>query len=380
MLNLRIEINPLADKAISGVGQYTKRLAEALNQHSDINLTGFYFDPRGTRPQPKTKINFKRLTISQKILAKLVMLGFRPPFDRKLPQVDATFFPNFVTWPSKKSTLKITTIHDLTYLRFPKTVEAKNLAFLKKIVPQTIKRADLILTVSQTIKQELLETFSVNSDRVLALPIPPSATFVKFQPAKQLLAPQLNIPTKNFLLFVGNFEPRKNLQILVKGFLQLPTKVRQNLSLVIAGSRGWSNNTTQKLIDEAVDNGENIIQTGNLSQEQVAQLMFESFCLVMPSIYEGFGMPIIEAMSVGKTIIAADIPVLHETANETALFFNPHSSKDLAKTIAKLIKNPSLRHELAKKGQAYANSLSWTDNAQKIYEKVNQLLAQKTLR
>lgn len=377
MLNLRIDINPLADKAISGVGQYTKRLAEALNAHPEINLAGFYFDPHGHRPRPDTRISFRRLNISQRLYAKLLKFGWNKSFDRKMDQADATIFPNFVTWPTKKSTLKITTIHDLTYLRFPETVEAKNLKFLQKIVPQTIKRADLILTVSQSVKQELLQNFNLSNDKVLALPIPPGQTFTKFQPKTTALAPKLNINTKKFLLFVGNFEPRKNLAILVKAFLKLPAQAREKLSLVIAGGCGWENDKVQILIDHAVDNGENIVQTGNLDQEQIAQLVHESLCLVMPSLYEGFGMPIVEAMALAKPIIAADIPVLHETSQEIALFFKTKSAKSLAEAIIKLCKNPSLQKRLGEKGQAYAHSLSWAANAEAIFQKINQLLEQK---
>lgn len=374
MLNLRIELNPLAEPHVSGVGQYTKRLAEALHAHPETKVTGFYFDPVDKRPVPDTKTPYLALRVSQRIYAKLTKFGIYLPFDTKLPRVDATIFPNFMTWPTRKSQLKITTIHDLTYLRFPETVEPKNLAFLRKQVPRTLKKADLILTVSETIKQEILNEFDIPSDKILALPIPPSQTFAEFKPSKKALAPSLKISTKYFILFVGNFEPRKNLSVLVQAYLLLPEKVRQKCSLVIAGAKGWKNNETQNKIDEAVDNGENIIQTGNLSQTQVAQLMSEATALVMPSIYEGYGMPVSEAMAVKTPVICSDIPVLHESSGESALFFDPNSPKQLAKCIAKLILDKKLRQKLILAGTKHISKLSWSENANKLVQKIEQIL------
>lgn len=237
-----------------------------------------------------------------------------------------------------------------------------------------MKQADLVLTVSETVKQEIMQEFGVPNERILTLPVPPNQTFLKFKPSDKHLAPSLKITTKCFLLFVGNFEPRKNLTVLVKAYLLLPEKVRKECSLVIAGTKGWENNDTQNLIDEAVDNGENIIQTGNLEQTQIAQLMSEATALVMPSIYEGYGMPVTEAMAVKTPVIASDIPVLHESSGEAALFFDPKSPADLAKKIAKLVCQPKLRNKLIQAGTAHLQTLSWQNNVDKLINKINQLL------
>lgn len=378
MLKLRIDLGPAAKAEVSGVGQYTKRLAEALNTNEDVEITGFYFDWQQRHPEPQVDIKHASINFPQRIYAKLHQLGFRRAFDRKMDPVDATIFPNFVTWPTKKSTLRITTIHDLTYRFFPKTVEKKNLVYLKKVVPQTIKKADLILTVSDTVKQEIMQEFNITNDRILTLPVPPNQTFLSFKPNKESLAPSLKITTKYFLLFVGNFEPRKNLTTLVKAYLTLPDKVREECSLVIAGAKGWENNDTQNLVDESIDNGENIIQTGSLEQKQIAQLMSEATALVMPSVYEGYGMPVTEAMAVKTPVIASDIPVLHESSGEAALFFDPNSPEDLAKKIAQLVCQPELRIRLVQAGTEHLKTLSWQNNADKLITKINQLLETKS--
>lgn len=377
MLKLRIDLGPAAKANVSGVGQYTKRLAEALNDSDNIEITGFYFDWQRHHPKPDIKISYASINFPQRIYAKLHQFGIKRAFDRKMDQVDATIFPNFVTWPTKKSTLKITTIHDLTYRYFPDTVEKKNLAYLKKVVPQTLKKADLILTVSNTVKSEIMDEFNIDEDRILTLPAPPNDTFLKFKPSNKPLAPSLKINTKYFLLFVGNFEPRKNLTTLVKAYLLLPEKVRQECSLVITGASGWENNDTQALIDTAINDGENIIQTGSLEQQQIAQLMGEATALIMPSIYEGYGMPVTEAMAVKTPVIVADIPVLHESSGEAALFFDPKSPEDLAKKIAQLVTRPELRAKLVESGTAHLTTLSWQDNITKLINKINLLLESK---
>lgn len=374
MLKIRIEVGSLAEPSVSGVGQYSKRLAEALNRHENVSATGFYFDLFNRRPKPQVDLPVKKLPMFQKVYSTLFKNGVKVPYDCFLPKVDATIFPNFATWPTRKSTLKITTIHDLTYLQFPETVEPKNLKFLQKIVPESIKEADLILNVSNSIKKEIVEIFPEARDKILALPIPPSETFSNFKSNHQPLAPSLGVKTPSFYLFVGNFEPRKNLGVLVKAYLKLNDELKSSHSLVIAGSKGWSNDSVQIEINEAIKNGANIIQTGNLTQTEIAQLMSEATCLVMPSLYEGFGMPIVEAMAVKCPVVASNIPVLRETANNIALFFDPNSPESLAKSLSEISNNHATRRSLARRGKEYVNGLSWDKNAKIIVDKINQLL------
>lgn len=371
----RFDLNPTAEQRLSGVGGYSKRLAEALATHPGFQLQGFYFNFRHKRPQPQVQnINYSTLNFPLKIYAKLASFGLNLPFDLMMPPVDVTFFPNFVTWQTVNSKLRVTTVHDLTFVYFPELVEAKNLAHLRRVVPRSLRQADLILTVSQAVKHEIIKEFNINPDKILALPIPVSDRFRNFDPHKTTAQLPDDLINQKYISFVGNFEPRKNLSTLVQAYLQLPTQIRQRYKLVIAGSQSWSNQQAQDLIDQANQSQPTIFQLTGLSDEEIVNLLFHSSLHILPSLYEGFGMPIVEAMTVDTPVIAADIPVLHESSGEAALYFDPHSSQDLAKQITIVLSNRQLQQRLIKQGRAFSNSLSWTANAEAIYQKIKTLL------
>lgn len=374
-ITARFNLDPVAEHRLSGVGGYSKRLFEALSQHPGFQTEGFYFNFRNKRSQPQTTLtNYRALNFPLKIYAKLDSYGLRFPFDLFLKPVDVTFFPNFATWRTAKSELSITTVHDLTYLYFPELVEAKNLAHLRRVVPRTLKHADLILTVSQAVKNEIIKEFHINPDKILALPIPVSDLFRDFNSKTTTAQLPAELQNQKYISFVGNFEPRKNLPTLIQAYLQLPKTLRQDYKLVIAGSQSWSNQQAQALIDGANQNQPTILQLSGLSDEEIANLLHHSSLHILPSLYEGFGMPIVEAMTVETPVIASDIPVLHESSGGTAIYFDPHSTNDLSQKITQVLTDASLQQRLIKQGKTFADSLSWQDNADKIHQAVTQLL------
>ncbi len=374
-ITAHFNLDPVAEHRLSGVGGYSKRLFEALSQHPGFQTEGFYFNFHNKRPQPQTSLtNYQVLNFPLKIYAKLDSYGLRLPFDLFLKPVDVTFFPNFATWCTAKSKLSITTVHDLTYLYFPELVEAKNLAHLRRVVPRTLKHADLILTVSQAVKNEIIKEFHINPDKILALPIPVSDLFRDFNPKTTTIQLPAELQNQKYISFVGNFEPRKNLPTLIQAYLQLPKNLRQDYKLVIAGSQSWSNQQAQALIDEANQDQPTILQLSGLSDEEIANLLHRSSLHILPSLYEGFGMPIVEAMTVNTPVIASDIPVLHESSGGSAVYFNPHSASDLSQKITQVLTDASLQQHLIKQGKIFADSLSWQENADKIHQAVTQLL------
>lgn len=374
-ITARFNIDPLAEKRLSGVGGYSKRMFEALSAHPGFDVTGFYFNFRHQRPAPQTKLtNWQSFNFPLKIYAKLASFGLAWPFDLFLSKVDVTFFPNFAKWPTTNSTLTITTVHDLTFLYYPELVEAKNLAHLKRVVPRALRKSDLILTVSNAVKNEIIEEYSINPDKILALPIPASNSFTDFNPKTAAKLPDV-LKNQAYISFVGNFEPRKNLPTLVKAYLELPAKIRKNYKLAIAGSQSWKNEELQAIIDQANQDSTSIIQLHGLSDEEIVSFTYHSSLHIMPSFYEGFGMPVVEAMTLGTPVIVSDIPVLHESSGEAALYFDPNSPTDLAKKITEVLNNSNLQQDLIKRGRQYTSQLSWAKNADAIYQAVNSLLS-----
>ncbi|MDT4858512.1 D-inositol-3-phosphate glycosyltransferase [compost metagenome] len=167
-----------------------------------------------------------------------------------------------------------------------------------------------------------------------------------------------NIPTKKYLYFIGNFEPRKNLLTLIKAYRKLPKEIRSTYSLVIAGGAGWNNEDVKAELESAKKAGENVLHIGYIDQADSPALFQNASLFVFPSEYEGFGIPILEALTSGTPVLCSDIPVFHEVGGSAVQYAKASSPKDFAKKINEMLTDPKKRFSKAK--------------AQKVLNKYNQ--------
>ena len=374
-LKIRIEISSIASKHKSGVAQYTSLLHTSLTENPAVQLHSHYFDFLGRQPNPSVTISKREVNhaLPLRVYAKVQSFNFAPAFDISLPKVDLTIFPNFATWPTAKSKHVATVIHDLTYLYFPEVVEEKNLAHLRHVVPRSIKKADFIITVSESVKAELVKEFNLDPAKCVVTPIPPDETFFSTASPEAIQAVKekygLN-PDKKYLYFIGNLEPRKNLKTLVEAYQLLPQEVKAKYSLVLAGGKGWKTEATQEAIDKAIAAGEDIKHIGFIDQADSPTLFQGASLFVMPSLYEGFGMPILEAMASGTPVVAADIPVLKEVGADFATYADPQSPESFKTAIEAALKQPKPSRESL---QQNVTRYSWNQNVEKILETVRSL-------
>lgn len=325
-MNVRIEISSLATPHQSGISSYTRLLSDAFGAKQDVAIFGHYFNFLNRQPTPQ--LHSARITtevnrlVPLRVYAKLQSYGIAPPFDYLLPKVDLTIFPNFATWPTAKSQLTAAVVHDLTYIYFPELVEAANLSHLKRVVPRSIQNADFIITISESVKKELVTELNVDPDTCIVTPIPPEDMFRKKFTRKDLESARskYGIGSKKYIFFIGNFEPRKNLAALIAAYRNLPIEIKSEYQLILAGGRGWNASETKSTFDEAVAAGETIQHIGYVDSSDRPLLYQAASLFVMPSLYEGFGIPILEAMLSECPVLASDIPVLRETGGDAALY------------------------------------------------------------
>lgn len=361
MKKIRIDISSLASQQTSGVGNYTRLLAEALAKFTEVH--GSYFNFLSRQPEPIIKYTVKKescRSIPLRIYAKLDSIGTRVPFDLFRSRVDLTIHPNFATWRTWKSKKVATVIHDLTYLYYPELVEEKNLQHLRRVVPRSMQKADYVITVSEAVKQELVKEFHLEPSRCVVTTIPPSEDFYKKsdRPVHEIYG----IPTKKYILFIGNLEPRKNLSTLLAGYLLLPKEIRSEYSLIIGGGIGWKFETTAAQIQAAIDVGEYVRRIGFVDQANLPSLMQHASLFVMPSHYEGFGMPILESLASGTPVVAADIPVLRESGGDAITYAYPDSPRDFADKMMVALATP-LDQKLS---ADHLSHFSWDENARKV--------------
>lgn len=374
-LKIRIDVSSLATKHISGVGNYTLLLTEALAKDENIQVEPVFFNFLNRQTTPSLKMSTKKNSlVPLRVYSKLASYGLAPHWDIFKKSVDLTIFPNFALWPTLKTRLTATTIHDLTYLYYPDVVEAKNLEFLKRVVPQAISKSDLIFTVSAAVKNEIIKEFRVEPNKIIVIHVPPNVAFekrVELEDMKEVLS-KYQIKSK-YIYFLGNFEPRKNLERLIEAYQILPENIKRSYALILAGGKGWKSEAADKALTQAIQNGENIKHIGYINQEDSPALYQGADLFVMPSIYEGFGIPILEANMSKCPVIASDIPVLRETAGDSALFFNPDSPEGIAKTILEVLKNTETQRYLKLKGEQNLSRFSWQKNIASIKEAIYKL-------
>lgn len=376
MTRIRIlyDAGPAMDNKKTGVGYYVDRLAESIQENYDkeVQLIGYYFNFLNRKKfisKPGIILN-KVWLVPGKFLGLCRKFGFQPLLQLIVPRsYDAVIFTNYVSLPQfpKRKTLLV--IYDLCFIDHPEFIQDKNLNFLQHYCPPSIRKADIIITISEFTKQRIVKLFPGIKAKIIVTPIPPEAKkTIKIDLPRRLTA--MGILKGGYILYVGTIEPRKNLQALMKAYAKLSEELQKNYSLVLAGGKGWHDEDIIKEIKSMQNNGINIIMTGYISDEEKSALYKNAAAFVLPSHYEGFGMTILEAMQYEVPLAVSDIPVFHEVAGNAALYFNKDNTDDISKKLSNLLTKNNLRMKLKKESRKQLGSFSWKRNADKVYEEI----------
>ena len=276
----------------------------------------------------------------------------RLSFELLFHPVDKMFFSNAVPLITKGEVT--VTIHDLGFLKNPELYHPLERIYQKFSHSLAINRADKILAISDATKQDIIKYFPkvINKIKVIyngwdAKEFKPSS-----EEEKSVIRNKYNLPD-NFLLYIGRIETKKNIQNLVRGYKMLKNK---DWPLVLAGRAGnYGYDEVYKLAKKS----KRIIFLGYVPQDDYQQLMAAASIFVFPSKFEGFGIPVLEAMGSGVPVVCSHIPVLHEVAGQAARFFNPDDPQNIADVIDRLIVESDIRDELINLGFERSKQFSW---------------------
>ena len=267
----------------------------------------------------------------------------------------------------------VLTVHDLAFERFPQFFRRGVLAQMKWLIPHSCRRADQIITVSESSKRDLIELYRLDPRRIT---VTYEAAAEDFQPvdggeagARLRTAYGLDPP---FVLYVGNLEPRKNLARLLHAFAQLKQKGRIAHKLVIVGQKAWIyDEIFEKIRDRSL--ASEVILTGYVPTSDLPLFYSAASFMIYPSLYEGFGLPVVEAMACGTPVITSLGSSLEEIAGNAALLVDPFSIDSITAAMEKLANNPALQAELRKAGLRRAASFSFRKMAEQtrsVYHRV----------
>ncbi len=373
---LYIDALPLAQDKMSGIGHLTLELTRALanNPSLDIKLV-VPLRKRGLVARHNIKnAKIKTFPLPARVISLLMRCRLLPPVDLILGR-GVYFFPNYRNWPLLFSH-SLTYFHDVSFLLHPETVSPKNLKYLKNNARLWLKRTNYVLTLTESSKEEIITNLGVSSEKIIVVPAGVDTGVFSKRNAEEVISikNKYKIDTQNYLLYVGNLEPRKNVDSLLRAYAQLTDEFRSQYSLVLIGGGGWLNEGTTELIDKLTSQGLKIIHPrAYVSDEDLPAIYSGAALLVHPAIYEGFGIPPLQAMACEVPVAASNIRAISEVVGDAALLFDPYSIEDISKNIQTALSDQSLRQELVRNAKKRVEQYSWQQAANRLTQTITNL-------
>jgi glycosyltransferase involved in cell wall biosynthesis len=252
------------------------------------------------------------------------------------------------------------TVHDLAFLHYPDQVTAKRYHYLKRMIRYSVGRADVVLVPSAATRTDVIEAFRFDPDRVVVTPL---GVDPRFRPASEpaiAVARKLYVLHKPFILTVGTLEPRKNLPMLVRAFAALRDQFPHDL--VLAGPEGWLMDEIDRTITET-GIGDRVRRIGFVDDESLVALYSGADVVAIPSLYEGFGLPVLEAMASGAPVLTSNVSSLPEVAGDAAVLVDPATLDSVIEGLRQVLASHELRARLRAAGPAQAAQFTWERTA-----------------
>ncbi len=285
----------------------------------------------------------------------------------KNPKIPILFTPGHYT-PKIKGVKKIIVIFDLAYLKFPKYFVKKDLVQLKKWTNISLKACDGIITISKSTQTDIGKYYPDHNKPIKV--IYPGYNSELFKPVKdqvrlRKIKNKYSLPDK-FILFIGTVQPRKNIQGIISAM-----KYNNDFNLVVVGKKGW---LSGPIFEDAKSYADRIIFTDYVPDEEMPLIISLADCLILPSFYEGFGIPVIEALACGCPVIVSQNSSLSEAAGKAGLFIDPNDPQDIASKIKIICENQQIRKSLVGNASAQVKKFSWKENAFQTYQFISSIV------
>lgn len=267
----------------------------------------------------------------------------------------------------------VVTIHDLSILLHPQNHQRHLVRRARRRLPLMARAATMVITPSESVKREVCEHLNINADKIVVTPEAPRRSF-RPVPIEETVAVRARLGVEaDFILFVGTIEPRKNLLTLVRAFDEVLRNTPIRPQLVIAGGEGWLMDEFFSFVEKS-GAGERVRFTGYLTDEDLRALYSSCRIFVYPSLYEGFGLPPLEAMACGAPVITSSIPAIAETVGNAAHLVDPNDVGDLARSITELWNDKGRREHLSAAGVECAAEFTWERTAQLTLEVYREMI------
>ena len=363
MARIGINARNILPKKMEGFGHYsyeiTKRLCESHPEHDFVLFFDRAVDTSLIFPENvKTVVLFPP---TRHPLLWILWLEFSLPLSLKRHKLDVFWSPDGLC-SLLTSVPQVITIHDINFEHYPKDVPWIARLYFQFFFPKFARKAKHILTVSNYSKGDISKTYSISEQKISVIYNAPNSLYKPISEIEKLEVKKEFTFNSDYFLFVGSIHPRKNIQRLIEGFA-IAKKDLNDLKLIIVGSAMWKDKflTIPKEIEK------DVIFLGHLSLENLTKVTASAFALTYVPYFEGFGIPLVEAMKCGVPILAAAATCLPEVAGNSAVYCNPFDINSIANGMIELYGNKNLRQELSQNGLKRSQEFSWNKSAEKVW-------------
>ncbi len=362
MLQLAVDASPLLTP-FTGISRYTRELMERVAATPGVETHlcyGLYWD-RALRAEPLRHFDDVRRSVrsvlpgARVLYRALQQAVFSAGVSRR--HIAVYHSPNFL--PLRFGGPTVITVHDLSHLRYPETHPADRVRVLERGLPRAIERARYVLVDSEFVRQEVLATFAVAPEKVVTVPLGVSAGFRPRPRAETASAlSKHGLAHGGYVLTVGTLEPRKNLAGTLEAYCGLPEVVRKRFPLVLVGAAGWKMEGMNRRLAALAHSGD-VRRLGFVSQEELPALYAGAAAFLYPSIYEGFGLPVLEAMASGVLVVTSNRSSLVEVAGDAAMTVDPEDPAAIRAALESMLEESPERTTRIARGIAWARPFTW---------------------
>jgi glycosyltransferase involved in cell wall biosynthesis len=381
-IKLFIDADALVVDHFSGVGHSLLGITKALERRNQVdnNLDVILFAPKRRLHRLNEwgfqSVNYKGIPLPRRGIMALHRRQALPPLDLLLGK-GVYFFPNFLNWPLLYSK-SITLVHDISFEVHPEFVDPPNQRFLSENVPKAIKRTDIVASVSPNSMNEVHDHYKVPKTKLAVLPnaVDRSLFYKRDREEVKRIKAKYGV-TGDYFIFVGNMEPRKNLVNLIQAYRNLPRDITSKVGLLLIGGGGWSSKDIFNELYQARYDGYKIMRPDKfVLDEDLPALYTGAKALVYPPVYEGFGIPPLEAMACETPVISTNVEPLPWVVNDAALMVNPYKKESITNAMKDIL-NEKISAPLIRKGKIQVKQFHWQQTADILVDELIPRLYQE---
>ena len=368
---------------LTGIGRYAFELASGLRQHPDMASVRYFGLARWadwaalqsadgaapSAPSLRSRIASNRAAVQ---VYRLLMPTLQHLRLRRETRSTIYHAPNYFVPPFPGPT--VATVHDLSHHIYPQFHPPARISYMRRALPVSLRRTSHVITVSESARQDLIEHFGYPAERITAIHLGANPAFRPHSAAE--LAPllaRLGLPAQGYSLYVGTIEPRKNLDRLLAAYEALPPALRTQYPLVMAGGAGWRCEATLARMARAASAGW-LHYLRYIPQADLPALYAGARVFAYPSLYEGFGLPVLEAMASGTAVITATVSSLPEVVGSAALLIDPEDTAALSAALLHALQDDAWHQQASAAGLARAATFSWKTCVDRTVQVYQQLL------